>query len=32
VADIWGFAESTEKPIRVHEEKTPNINHCESEK
>jgi len=32
VADIWSFAESTEKPIMVQEEKTPNISHCESEK
>jgi len=32
VADIGGFAKSMEKPIRVQEEKTPNINHCEREK
>jgi len=32
VADIWGFDEGTEKPIRVQEEKTPNITHCENEK
>jgi len=32
VADIWGSAKSMEKPIRVQEEKTPNISHCEREK
>jgi len=32
VADIWGFAKSMEKLIRVQEEKTPNISHCGSEK
>jgi len=32
VADIWGFAKGMEKLIRVQEEITPNINHCEMEK
>jgi len=32
VADIWGFAESMERPIRLHWEKTPNITHCKTEK
>jgi len=32
VGDIWGFAKSMEKLIRVQEEKTPNITHCEREK
>jgi len=32
VSDIWGFAKSMEKPIRVQEEETPNISHCENEK
>jgi hypothetical protein len=32
VADIWGFAETMEKPIGFIRRKPPNINHCGSER